>query len=131
MCYFLHDPCSFLFSCFSIVDLFSHTDDFIDNVNILNIIIGADSSEQRLNKSKNGPYLVVSLKCEMCLTKTLFRNDTLLLWRCYHNVNDTTLSMFCYKTYIFTINERKTDRDIEENETVMKPTQGCNISFRI
>ena len=37
---------------FSVVDLFSHTMDFIDDVNILNILTEVDWSDQRLNKAK-------------------------------------------------------------------------------
>ena len=58
--YFLHDPCtcSFSFSCFPVVDLFSYTRDFIDDVNILNILIGVDSSSQRLNKARMDDVLL-------------------------------------------------------------------------
>ena len=50
--YFLHDPCtcSFSFSCFPVVDLFSHTGDFIDDVNILNILIGNVFNKSTLYK---------------------------------------------------------------------------------
>ena len=54
--YFLHDTCSLLLSFFPVVDLLSHTEDVIDDVpsNILTILFGIDSFDQRLKKKKNG-----------------------------------------------------------------------------
>ena len=60
---FLHDPCSFSFSCFPVVDLFTHTGDFIDDVNILNTLTGVDLSDQRLNKANMDDILLSFFKC--------------------------------------------------------------------
>ena len=46
--YILHDSCSFLFYCFPVVDVLSQTGDIIEGVNIFNILLTVDSSNQRL-----------------------------------------------------------------------------------
>ena len=56
--------CSFLFSCFPVVDLLSHTGNFIDDVNILNISIGVGSSDQWLKKASMDDILLFFLNAQ-------------------------------------------------------------------
>ena len=77
----------------------------------------------------------------MCLTKALFTNDTQGITKYFKaTLSSRRCQYFAKRTHSLTINERKTGRDNEENKTgrdndenktVLKPTYGCNTSFKI
>ena len=126
---------------FAVVDLLSQTGDFIEVDNISNILIGVDSSDQRLQLARMNDILlsflnsqaIVNAKCvlqknilHMTLTGLLS-----FLRRRYHNVNVSTMLVFFLKRHILPINKEKTGRDIKGNRTFLKATCGCNFSFKI